>query len=331
MQILVDGDVIAYRCGFAAEKTRYDIYHSADVEEVIGDDGEKAYKFHDDTVRVETFDNAKLCKAWLQVQGKEAAAHYTRVPRKEIDDVSHALHTVKRVMGAIQAQWPEGDMVAYFSCHTSDNWRTECYPEYKANRKDDRKPFWYDDIRAYMAVNYDTVEGGCYEADDMISMKAYKLADEMESWVIVSIDKDFLQIAGDHYNWVKEELVNIDSTAALQNLAVQRIMGDSVDNIPGCPDIGDVKARAHLFNSEQPDLESMVMEMYYECYEDNNEARWQEALTTAMVTLPEDHDHVNEMMEEVFNAKQTYEALAKAGGVADDGNGAAPDQPAADA
>ena len=42
----------------------------------------------------------------------------------EIDDVSHALHTVKRVMGSIQAQFADGDMVSYFSCSTPDNWRT---------------------------------------------------------------------------------------------------------------------------------------------------------------------------------------------------------------
>jgi 5'-3' exonuclease len=282
-------------------------------------------------VPVETFDNAKLCKAWLQVQGKEKAEHYIRVPRKEIDEVSHALHTVKRVMGSIQAQFADGDMVSYFSCATADNWRTECYPEYKANRKDARKPFWYDDIRAYMDITYKCVQGKCYEADDLIAMRAYANSGEGVDWVIVSIDKDFLQIMGTHYNWVKEELVTIDGPTALQNLAVQRIAGDGVDNIKGCPGIGDAKARAHLFNSKQPDLEAMILEMYTESYTDLAEARWQEALTTAMVTLPEDHDHVNEMMEEVFNAKQTYEASSPNSGEADGGGGSSADKPAAEA
>ncbi len=330
MKILIDGDVIAYRCGFAAEKTRYDIYHAADIEEVIGDDGEKAWNIPQILEPVQTFDNAKLCKQWLQVQGADKAKHYTRVSRKEIDDVSHALHSVKVVMGNIQAKWPEGDMTAYFSCHTLDNWRTECYPEYKANRKDNRKPFWYDDIRTYMDTNYKCVDGGVYEADDMISMKAYGLSGNEMPWVIVSIDKDFMQIPGRHYNWVKEEIIDIDGPAALQNLAVQRLMGDSVDNIKGCPDIGDVKARAHLFNSKASDLEAMIMELYAELYDDLDEARWQEALTTAMVTLPEDHDHVNEMMEEVFDARQKYEeSKASRGGVDDCSEDTADDSTAA--
>ncbi len=320
----IDGDVIAYRCGFAAEKTRYDIYHAADVQRQELIPGEDAvYRMVDDAAVVETFDNAKLCKEWLQMQGA-AGEHYIRVPRKEIDDVSHALHTVKIVMSAIEAHFPDGEMRVYFSCPTRDNWRTEVYPEYKANRPD-RKPFWYDEIRQYIFDNWPCDAGVTHEADDLLSMMAYERTELDMPWVIVSIDKDFLQIPGQHYNWVKEELVDIDEDAGARNLAVQRIAGDGVDNIKGCPGIGTVKAEAHLFNSKAPNVHAMVLEAFADAYPDVEEALWQEALTTAMVTLPKDHDHVNELMEDVVHARKAYEASQATDQTAAASGGPAPD------
>ncbi len=319
----IDGDVIAYRCGFASEKTRYDMYHQGDVTSREGADGTTEYVIAADAEPVETFDNAKLSKAWLQNQGANAG-YYIRLPRKEIDDVSHALHTVKIVMSAIEEHFPGGEMRVYFSCSTKDNWRTEVYPEYKANRPD-RKPFWYDEIREYIFANWDCVAGVVHEADDLLSMEAYSRTELELPWVIVSIDKDFLQIPGQHYNWVREELVTIDDDAGARNLAVQRIAGDGVDNIKGCPGIGTVKAEAHLFNSKAPNVHAMVLEAFADAYPNVEEALWQEALTTAMVTLPKDHDHVQELMEDVVHARKAYEASQATDQTAAAGGGPASD------
>lgn len=308
MRILLDGDVIAYRCGFAAEKTRYDIYHAADVEvDVIGDDGDTAYTFNPaGDGPVESFDNAKLCKAWLEVQGKVKAQHYTRVPRKEIEPVENALHSVKVVVERIRHTFAGAELTVFFSCATPQNWRTEVYPEYKANREG-RKPFWYPEVRQYMEHNYDCEIGLRHEADDLIAMAAG------DDTVIVSIDKDFFQIPGKHYNWVKEEIVDVDAEAALRFLAVQRIMGDSVDNIKGIPGWGESKATAHLMNSEKATLDLMVLEAYEQAFPETGMALWLATLNTAMVTLPRDASQVNDLMEDVRYAREALSAIKAAG------------------
>lgn len=321
MKVLIDGDVVGYRCGFAAEKTRYDIWHAADVTVGEDDDG-KTYSIPSHAVRVETFDNAKLCKAWLEVQGKEAAQHYIRVPRKEIDDVSHALHSVKVVMGNILGHFDDADFTVYFSCSTANNWRTTLYPEYKANRKD-RKPFYYPDIREYMFANYPCEAGTVYEADDLISMAAWG---DLGNSVIASIDKDFMQIPTTHYNWVKEELVTMTDAEAFKFLTVQRIMGDSVDNIKGCPGWGEAKAIAHLQNSTAPDVECAVMDAYLECFDTGPEAALHESINTAMVTLPQDMDHIQELMQEVESARERYKTVTQDSDGSADSSAAAANQ-----
>ena len=48
------------------------------------------------------------------------------------------------------------------------------------------------------------------EADDLVSIWAYEAIDNNEEYVICGIDKDLLQIPGQHYNYGKDtwQLVN---------------------------------------------------------------------------------------------------------------------------
>ena len=318
MKMLIDGDVIAYRCGFAGEKTKYDYYHPDDIEDVR--DGEEGveYVLRDDAEPVHTADNAKEGKAWVQMQvedGDTEAESLVRIPRKIIEPVEHVLHSVKVVMAAIEERMGPGEVHVYFSCPTPDNWRTSFYPEYKANRPD-RKPFWSDDIKLYLTLGPWAVHRDDHlEADDLISLAAYAATERGEDWVIVSIDKDFMQIPGKHYDWVKEELVTIDEDRARQLHAIQCLMGDSVDNIKGIPGLGEVGAWAHLQECTEGSFDEIVLEGYLtavdkkgeKIFADPYEAAYQCAVTRALVTLPEDRQHIEELMEEVERAKDRFE------------------------
>ncbi len=118
----------------------------------------------------------------------------------------------------------------------SNNFRYNYYPEYKANRKDSKKPEWLEDCRMYLVTKWHAeVSDGC-EADDLMSIEQTKNPNET---IICTIDKDLLQVPGRHYNFVKSEFKTISPIEGRFNFYWQFIMGDVSDNILGF----DCKAR----------------------------------------------------------------------------------------
>ena len=69
-----------------------------------------------------------------------------------------------------------------------------------------------------------------------------KLVVRSIDYFVVGIDKDLLQIPGNHYNFVKRELRFVDDDEAHLLLMRQCLTGDSADNIPGIRGIGPKKA-----------------------------------------------------------------------------------------
>lgn len=111
---------------------------------------------------------------------------------------------------------------------------------YKGNRKDFQRPKHYHALREYLQrLGAELVEG--QEADDAIAIKAQ----EGHYW-IVSIDKDFDQVPGWHYNFVKKEKYYVTEEEGLRNFYTQILTGDRVDNIIGIKGIGPVKAEKIL-------------------------------------------------------------------------------------
>ncbi|MFW6199188.1 MAG: DNA polymerase I [Gemmatimonadota bacterium] len=139
--------------------------------------------------------------------------------------------------------------------------REEIYPEYKATRE--KMP---DELRDSLprirelveAFNDEVVELEGYEADDVIGTLARKAAEEGVEAVIVSGDKDFYQLVrpgvhllnpgrggptGVDEEWVDE--TNADDRFGVppeKVVDVLALMGDSSDNVPGAPGIGETWA-----------------------------------------------------------------------------------------
>jgi hypothetical protein len=125
---------------------------------------------------------------------------------------------------------------------------------YKGNRKDTPRPKHYHALRAYLQrLGAGLVEG--QEADDEIAIEATKA----DCW-IVSIDKDFDQVPGWHYNFVKKEKYYITEEEGRHNFYCQILTGDRVDNIIGIKGIGPVKAEKILAdcNTEQEYYDACV-------------------------------------------------------------------------
>ena len=128
------------------------------------------------------------------------------------------------------------------------NFRKDLYASYKANRKS-----LEDDVRErlayghnYMIEEYGAIQADGMEADDLVSIWAYEAMSEDEYHVIAGIDKDLLQIPGEHYNFVKGTTQHVDKDMAHYNLMLQCITGDNTDNIPGIKGIGPKKAEKIL-------------------------------------------------------------------------------------
>lgn len=127
---------------------------------------------------------------------------------------------------------------------------------YKGNRKGE-KPTHHGLLREYLqyAWNGDVYEG--IEADDAIAISATELGDDS---VIVSLDKDFDQVQGWHYNFVKKEKYYITADEGLYNFYCQFLVGDRIDNIVGVKGIGPKKAEKLLAGKTEREMFDICVE-----------------------------------------------------------------------
>ena len=138
--------------------------------------------------------------------------------------------------------------------------RYKIYPDYKANRKDLQKPVHYQVLREYLKEAHKAVQGEGIEADDLLGLNLTEWGKEA---ILVSIDKDLNQIPGWHYNFVNKIKYHVSKEEATKYFYIQMLMGDSSDNIPGIPGIGEKKALLAIdpLKTEQEMLE-LVQGMY---------------------------------------------------------------------
>ncbi len=103
--------------------------------------------------------------------------------------------------------------------------------------------------RALEAYRIPILELGGYEADDVIGTLARKARAEAYSVYVVSSDKDMLQLVNDRVHVLNPPKDNLICDAAKVEeilgvppervIDVMALRGDSIDNIPGAPGIGD--------------------------------------------------------------------------------------------
>ena len=129
--------------------------------------------------------------------------------------------------------------------------RHRAYKEYKAHRKpmpDDLVPQIPVLKKVIRAMNIPLFEYEDYEADDVLGTLAVKAADQGVPTVIVSTDKDLLQLVGERtvvFNPAKEvyldaaKVKEIFGVPPAQVVDVLALWGDPTDNVPGVPGIGE--------------------------------------------------------------------------------------------
>ena len=149
-----------------------------------------------------------------------------------------------------------------------ETFRNEIYPAYKAQRPEppeDLRPQFAIIRDAVRAFNVPSIEMPGFEADDLIATYAKEARAKGMDVVIVSSDKDLMQLVRDGVTMLDpiknrpigpDEVMEKFGVAPDKVVDVQSLAGDSVDNVPGVPGIG-VKTAAQLI-TEYGDLESLL-------------------------------------------------------------------------
>lgn len=251
MRSLIDGDIVVYRCGFAAEHTRY----------IIEDEDGRPF--------AGPFDNAAERDAWITEEYQESGF----LPDdcfiktyKDYEPLSHALANAKSVIAHLYETIGKGHIfLSQGRCFRHKKIATML--EYKGNRKDAAKPKHYDAIRKFLVENYGAITFSSIEADDALAIA------QTEDTVICSIDKDLLQVPGLHYNWVHARDENNESSGKAMiskevgdaKLWQQVLTGDGTDNIPGIYRCGPVTARKHIATCSNPtEMMNLTSELWAE-------------------------------------------------------------------
>src|ERR1700735_2209909 len=146
--------------------------------------------------------------------------------------------------------------------------RSEMYADYKAHRPDppdDLRPQFKYVREAVQAFDMPCLEQDGFEADDLIATYVREACEADATATIVSSDKDLMQLVTDGvimFDTMKDkkigraEVIEKFGVPPDKVIEVQALIGDSTDNVPGVPSIGQ-KTAALLIN-EYGDLETLL-------------------------------------------------------------------------
>lgn len=159
--------------------------------------------------------------------------------------------------------------------------RKELSSDYKKGRKPNKIVNYLRDLYAFQdEVIYDDM----YEADDLIADRARELKGDC---IIVTMDKDLIQIGGFIYNFYRKPskkdeegneievyprkgLMYVSELEAKRFFAKQMLMGDAGDAVQGLPKVGEKTAEKILAGKESDfSLIRAVLKEYKRVHQDN--------------------------------------------------------------
>ena len=254
MKALIDGDVLVYRAGFAAQKTEYAwLPHEGERYTCYSPKKEKILEY---------IKNRKFTK-------KDGALKKVTY----VEPVGWACHSIKLMIFSILEELKTDEYTVFLSSTDKSNFRFDIAKTkpYKGNRKQP-KPVHYSALRDYL-INFHNAQIIFHEeADDALG---YTQTDDT---VICTIDKDLDMIPGKHYNFVTGESCETKDPGHLELSGnrrkltgggykwfyAQMLLGDNADNIPGLAGYGPVM----VYNLLHPlDNEESCAKLIYREYQ----------------------------------------------------------------
>jgi len=262
--LLIDADLIAYRCAAAAEKRSIKVKHkkSGDTRE---------------------FNTRTDFKKFLLDKNMEYSES-----KFEIKDIQTAgnIYIMYNVIDTIMNNLREFTFAEVIEVYLGEgkNFRhkLDLPSPYKNNREDAIKPLFLKRAREYLADKYGAINCKDEEADDVVTYRAYHWKSKGYHSIIVTNDKDAMQTSGCFVlDWTKEnwETVSISDIgelykhkttvkgSGLKFLAFQVIAGDPADTYKGyellpTKSYGPAKAMKVLegCNTEEEVLQALISE-----------------------------------------------------------------------
>ncbi|HEY2012022.1 MAG TPA: DNA polymerase I [Bryobacteraceae bacterium] len=168
---------------------------------------------------------------------------------------TEAVYIFNNMLRKLSKQYDPPYIAAVFESGAPTH-RVEEFAEYKANRAE-TPPDLLDQIpyvrRVLEAMQIPILEYPGFEADDVIGTLARRAEKEGLEVVIVSSDKDMLQLVTDRVSmlnpakddeWYDPEKVKLFMGVRPEQVAdLLGLVGDAIDNIPGAPGIGEKGAK----------------------------------------------------------------------------------------
>jgi 5'-3' exonuclease len=238
MTLLIDGDILVYSVGFTCETRWYEANCP-------------------DTGKALTFKTKKDIKLF----NEELTADDIRLCREAEPEFAARIVCTSMINGWIN-RFKDSDVKVFLTdTDLTNNFRYQLHGEYKANRKGSIKPIHYEYLRSFVIDRYDTTVVTGIEADDALGIAA------SNDSIIISKDKDLLQVPGQHFNIMKNKLITASKDGELELwrdkagkarltghgfkwFCAQMLLGDDVDNIKGIHRVGAVRAHKLLEKSK---------------------------------------------------------------------------------
>lgn len=149
--------------------------------------------------------------------------------------------------------------------------------KYKEHRASAPSPLYMREMQDFVVRNLNTHVSFSSEreADDAVSILArmyFNRTGTTDNYIIAGVDKDLLQIPGDHYNYVKDTTHYQSFHEADRWFFHQLLMGDVADNIPGIKGVGPKKAEKILSKGSTVDQWwDLTVEEYTKAYPKHSE------------------------------------------------------------
>ncbi len=175
--VVIDGDLLAFKCAAVTEKRSVIAKHKETLEEV-------------------EFDTATLFKEWAGAE----AANYELTPVRTPEPIANTLRAIKSKLNTILEACKAKKYHIVVS--GEDNFRKEILlpTQYKDSRKSSTKPVNLDEAKQYL-IKHHNAEVAVGEADEVLVAYAYQGYKDKQVVIQASIDKDSYHGPGWLFDW----------------------------------------------------------------------------------------------------------------------------------
>lgn len=202
------------------------------------------------------WDLKSIAIAALEAEGRDPTELYQTKDPEPWDKVEQTI--IKYTDGMINDLNNPFDMMILVGGGGNFRYDLATIQPYKGNRSKLETPYHFNAIKDYVVENYGAKRIYGVEVDDAVGI-LYQDGD-----LIISQDKDLLQIPGKHYNPISKKESEVDYTAGLRSFYIQCLTGDPSDFIPGLYGVGGASTYVKEIKKMESEVEmfTLVSKLY---------------------------------------------------------------------